>query len=488
MGDTVSHREGDTLSGWKEIATYLGKSVRSAQRWEAELGLPVRRIQTADGGQIVYGSRQEIDAWRDAARPSARSSPQDASDPLDGTEAPQAEPLPAPQSDPLTEPLSESTPAPASAPAEAPVSVPAASTRTVTRPAWWWGLALLCVGLVAGSLAGMWIGVNAIPALGSPVEFVVEGRHVRGLTESGREVWSHDLGRAGARPNNVAQSVADEGDIDGDGTFEVAISVAYASPHGVPDVQSDAVLLFNRDGRLRWQVQPDSIRLQMGETFAGPWLLNDVVFAEASPGRVWLAYSHHTSGPSFVLEVAADGSSFIRFVQSGRVASLAHWRTPTTEYLAAGGIVTPERLPSVALVPLDGSRTRWPADDQPVACAGCPTGQPARLLLFPSSEVARTLGNPFGYVFRMRQTDGRLRFEADDGARPAVLAWFNPDLSVSGLMHTARYWAAHAALERERRIDHTATDCPERTQPSIFRLWSPETGWRDVPVTPSRMP
>src|SRR5689334_19614404 len=39
----------DTLTGWKEIAAYLGKSVRTAHRWKTELGLPVHRMTFADG-------------------------------------------------------------------------------------------------------------------------------------------------------------------------------------------------------------------------------------------------------------------------------------------------------------------------------------------------------------------------------------------------------------------------------------------------------
>src|SRR5262249_39659453 len=54
----------DTLNGWKEIAGYLGKSVRSVQRWERDLALPIHRIATAEGGQIIYSRRAEIDAWR----------------------------------------------------------------------------------------------------------------------------------------------------------------------------------------------------------------------------------------------------------------------------------------------------------------------------------------------------------------------------------------------------------------------------------------
>jgi Tol biopolymer transport system component len=50
---------GDRLDSWKEIATYLKRSVRTVIRWEQDMGLPVRRHKT--GG--VYASRPEIDAW-----------------------------------------------------------------------------------------------------------------------------------------------------------------------------------------------------------------------------------------------------------------------------------------------------------------------------------------------------------------------------------------------------------------------------------------
>jgi hypothetical protein len=52
----------DRLDGWKAIAVYLRRSVRTAQRWERELGLPVHRMH-ADGGEIVYASGSEIEAW-----------------------------------------------------------------------------------------------------------------------------------------------------------------------------------------------------------------------------------------------------------------------------------------------------------------------------------------------------------------------------------------------------------------------------------------
>jgi hypothetical protein len=50
------------LNGWKEIADYLGRSLRTVQRYERELNLPVRRLRR-NRGDVVYALRHEIDAW-----------------------------------------------------------------------------------------------------------------------------------------------------------------------------------------------------------------------------------------------------------------------------------------------------------------------------------------------------------------------------------------------------------------------------------------
>lgn len=58
----------DRLDGWKAVAAHLRKSVRTAQRWEREFGLPVHRMQ-AETGEIIYAFTSEIDNWiRDRER------------------------------------------------------------------------------------------------------------------------------------------------------------------------------------------------------------------------------------------------------------------------------------------------------------------------------------------------------------------------------------------------------------------------------------
>jgi hypothetical protein len=60
------------LSSWKDIAKYLGKGVRTVQRWERQLGLPVRRPNGASQKSAVVLYRGDVDAWV-ATRFSARS-------------------------------------------------------------------------------------------------------------------------------------------------------------------------------------------------------------------------------------------------------------------------------------------------------------------------------------------------------------------------------------------------------------------------------
>jgi serine/threonine-protein kinase len=51
----------DRLDSWKEIAGYLKRGVRTAQRWELVAGLPVRRVASERG--VVYAFRSELDRW-----------------------------------------------------------------------------------------------------------------------------------------------------------------------------------------------------------------------------------------------------------------------------------------------------------------------------------------------------------------------------------------------------------------------------------------
>jgi hypothetical protein len=50
------------LNSWKEIAAYLGRGVRTAQRWERDLSLPVRRPRGKDRSAVIAFT-DELDQW-----------------------------------------------------------------------------------------------------------------------------------------------------------------------------------------------------------------------------------------------------------------------------------------------------------------------------------------------------------------------------------------------------------------------------------------
>ena len=61
-------RAGDRLDGWKAIAGYLGRDIRTVQRWEIGEGLPVRRLSHKQRAS-AYAFTGELDEWLAARVP-----------------------------------------------------------------------------------------------------------------------------------------------------------------------------------------------------------------------------------------------------------------------------------------------------------------------------------------------------------------------------------------------------------------------------------
>jgi len=51
-----------SLQGWKEIATYVKRGVRTVQRWERTSGLPVRRARPSHRSP-VFAFPEELEHW-----------------------------------------------------------------------------------------------------------------------------------------------------------------------------------------------------------------------------------------------------------------------------------------------------------------------------------------------------------------------------------------------------------------------------------------
>lgn len=58
----MADKQNSFLNSWKEIAQYLGRGVRTVQRWETELGLPVRRPRGRSRSAVIAVA-SELDQW-----------------------------------------------------------------------------------------------------------------------------------------------------------------------------------------------------------------------------------------------------------------------------------------------------------------------------------------------------------------------------------------------------------------------------------------
>lgn len=62
MNYGTSAQSTNVLTSWKDIARYMGKGVRTVQRWEQDFGLPVRRPQGSNKKAVLARPR-DLDAW-----------------------------------------------------------------------------------------------------------------------------------------------------------------------------------------------------------------------------------------------------------------------------------------------------------------------------------------------------------------------------------------------------------------------------------------
>jgi hypothetical protein len=145
----------DRLDGWKEIAGYLGRSVRTAHRWEKRLGLPVRRVE-GEKADIVYALRSEIDEWLEAK---AKEISTPAEKPARSKADASAAEVAAHQASPHLRPLEE------------------IKRDSLRVPAWLVAWAL--VATLAAVLGWAWIVYSGFPGGGT-----IDGRPVAGPIES----------------------------------------------------------------------------------------------------------------------------------------------------------------------------------------------------------------------------------------------------------------------------------------------------------------
>ena len=226
----------DELSSWKEIASYLGVSVRRAQQWETGMGLPVERFNTEHRAR-VRARRADIDRWlRERTGPGRTRGPRG-----DGGAGP--------------EPPSGSSPTP----------VPVGSPRAPLAPrrlGWAVTPAAAMVFLAAAAWFA-WPALRPVPT--APASAAIVNGELHALDASGRLLWRVGFPEGWARPPAVALPPERAGstwrtnttlvrDLDGDGRIEVLFVLTTTMGNGA--VVGNRLICYAADGTERWRFVP----------------------------------------------------------------------------------------------------------------------------------------------------------------------------------------------------------------------------------------
>jgi len=201
---------------------------------------------------------------------------------------------------------------------------------------------------------------------------------------------------------------------------------------------------------------------------------------------------------AMVVKIDADGNATKWFVNYGHLGQLRELRVGGRTYLLVGGQNNETNNGNLAV--LDETR---PAGHSPqtgalAECDSCPDGQPYRYFLFPRSEVIRVTGPPYNGVLQIVAGNGRIQVMTtegtDDPSRGIWSLWALYDISEAlvpqSVFFSDYYWFAHEKLSAEGKIKHNVGACPERLKPITVREWSPDEGWKNIPLPPiaSRLP
>lgn len=458
----------DRLNSWKEIATYLGKGVRTVQRWETQMGLPVRRLGR-EGGEIVYALKSEIDAWiLNGGHAAATDQPQDIPDtPLEA--APEAQ--------------DEEASPPAAAAMKSGPSTQAPGH--VASPSWLWAiLALLGLLGLAMTLAQRDGGGRA-GAARNPVGAAFEGGFLHAWDLDGKPLWRIGLE---ASPDNRLDTRLNQDflglrriaveDVDGDGVNEVLLIAVSASGSG------DSLRVFNADGSARFSHVPGRPVTFGSETYRGfnangLYVLRD---AGGAPG-LWVTAAHVSFFPSLLQRLSPRGEVLSEYWSNGHIRTIRPAVVKGRPFLLVGGYNNERHGGSLAFLDLSHPSGTAPAENVRYRCRDCAEGEPSEFLVFPASDVLREFAAGGGsavvsdarltgdgeVVVTVHQAGAKIPGEADavDGSLNYTL--FSEDLRLKRLEVLWGYLKLHRAFEAVGRLKHAFGPEEEKQLSAVFR-------------------
>jgi len=355
------------LTGWKEIAAYVGRSVRTVQRWEKDFGLPVRRFGLSRP-ESVFALPREIDAWLLTAQGVSAHSGAGAPEPAGDRARP--------------------------------------STPLAGRP----GRPVLAVLIVIALLTTAWAvwltwrlsqqrTQQAAPpvAAAAPAAWAVDLDSLVVSDADGKQLWRHRFARE-LNPDTYKGSswtprllLGGVVDVEGDGTREV-----WFVAKTVAGSAESALYLFEQDGRVRWIYRP-TLSVRFGaETFGPSWLVEKAFVTSdpsGGPGRaIWAVLYDTALFPSSIQRLdPVTGAPLSAYWTNGSIVTAALDESTAPPRLLVGACYNETRSGSLSVLDAMNPNGSAPALLEKYRCTTCPPGEPQAFVVFPKPPRFRNL-------------------------------------------------------------------------------------------------
>ncbi len=252
----------EELTGWKDISAYLGITVRTAQNWERERGLPIRRLPGRRS--LVSAGVSELTEWR-------------------------------------------TTHAAPPAPANSRIG------------AWGWITAVCLLTTVAVIL------ISKSRPNGTPTGWQVSGRYLIVTGQGGRELWRHEFPHElldSAMRNSAIPDAVSFIDLDGDGRNEVLVKAIFLPAW----TYSQVLTCFSDTGKELWRFTPGRLVKTRTESFPPPYnLLMVRQTPPMRDGKRYLVVlAHHGVYYPEQVAILDNGGGLLReYWHSGHLTSLS---------------------------------------------------------------------------------------------------------------------------------------------------------------------